>query len=97
MRQITKAAVNAFYDGQNFGKGNTTVVVNPDGILLYLFGNCIAYRDLHSNKVSITTAGFPTRTTLDRLNGLYGVKVSIKKGELYYYDQLWDGSWRWAG
>lgn len=79
-RKITKESIAAFLSGKRFNKANTSVLVNEDAgpdqmAALYLYGNCIARRYLATGKLEITTAGWSTRTTRERLNGLPGVAV----------------------
>ena len=40
----------------------------------------------------ITDAGWESRTTFERLNGFDGVRVNMKKGQMYLNGQAWDGS-----
>lgn len=77
MRKVTQLACAAFEARRPFRRGNT----HTDGTTLYLFGHAIAqHRD---NGLYITHAGWPTRTTCERLNGLRGVGVRKKDGVLY--------------
>lgn len=86
MRQITNNAVNAFIAKQNFGCGNTTVTNNGDKTEMYLFGNLIAY-EINQN-VYISSQGYETSTTRERLNGLVQAlecgRVYIKGGSMWY-------------
>jgi hypothetical protein len=91
MRKVTEKAVNAFTRGRRFTSKNTSVVVDDrGGVSLCLFGNVIATRD-ERPQVSITTAGWPTTTTKERLNGLPGVRVHTTRGQLYLNEEPWDG------
>ena len=99
MRKITKQMAKAFLEGKVCSKGNTKVVHDPvqHEVRLKLFENVIAkYTTIYpySRKVHITTAGYPSRTTLDRLNAITASVIRIKKGELYLDDEIWDGTWR---
>lgn len=90
MRKITEEAIKAFYNKKRFKKQNTEVYVAEFTTLLILHGHTIAI--LYSNnKIEVTTAGWNTTTTRDRLNGLDGVHVTSKKGELKLNGQSWDG------
>ena len=66
-----------------------------NGNELFLFGNCIARRD--RERIQVTTAGWNTKTTRDRLNMLPGVWVRCRKGNLQINFQSewkdWDGEW----
>ena len=89
-RKITQEAVQAFYNRQKFNKSNMSVEITDEGFpLLKLHGNTIAGMDRMG--VWITDAGWPTRTTFERLNGLDDVYVNTKKGQVYLNGEEWDG------
>ena len=89
-RKITEESVRAFYNNQKFNKSNMSVEVTNGGrVFLKLHGNTIAGRD--ADGVWITDAGWPTRTTFERLNGLDDVYVNTKKGQTYLNGEEWDG------
>ena len=88
-RQITGNAVQAFLLGDNFKQSNTEVHADCAGVRMYLFGNLIANRV--GNRLQITTAGWNTTTTRERLNGLPNVSVTQRKGQLYLNGKEWDG------
>ena len=100
MRKITKDAISAFMNHLPFYRDNTSC----DGTRLSLFGNVIAeWRP--GSELWITTAGYPTMTTKERLKALPGVNVWTSNHQLYLqigdYNygscrnkaQPWDGSW----
>lgn len=87
MRQITKAAVAAFLKGCDYKSGNTQVRDNA----LYLHGNKIA--ELRNGELWITTAGWKTNTTKERLNGLPNVHIRQKDYVWYCNGSMWDGRW----
>ena len=90
MRKITKESIKAFYNRKPFKKSNM-VVENKEGkTYLKLFGNVIATLD-EVNELFITTAGWNSVTTRDRLNGLNEVRLGTKKGQLYLNNIPWDG------
>lgn len=93
MRTITKKAVAAFLAGQTFREDNTRVEVSSTEANLFLHGNLIARRYLMTGETEITTAGWNTTTTKERLNGLPGVRLHTKAYQLYLNDKPWDGSW----
>ena len=68
MRNITEQTVSAFYDGVNFKKDNTRVENRNGEIFLYLHNNMIAH--LQGVELFISTCGWETNTTKERLNGL---------------------------
>ena len=67
MRQITKRAFQAFKTNYDFHLDNTTVRTTLTETLLLLHGNCIARKCRKSGIVEITTAGWDTPTTKERL------------------------------
>ena len=90
MRKITKESIKAFYNREPFKKSNT-VVENVEGVTkLKLHNNTIAKLDENS-ELFITTAGWNSVTTRDRLNGLSGVRLGTKKGQLYLNNIPWNG------
>ena len=92
MRKITREAYQAFINKEPFAKSNTTVQVSEDGtVTLSLHGNIIA-KQVNST-LSITSAGWPTNTTKERLNSLPGVRIQQRKGVWYLNDLFWDGDW----
>jgi len=89
-RKITQESVAAFYNKVKFYKSNMSVEITEEGqTLLKLFGNTIAGKDYKG--VWITDAGWPTRTTFERLNGLNDVSIYTKKGQTYLNGEKWDG------
>lgn len=87
MRKITKEIVAAFMNHETKRIGNS----DTDGTVIYLHGNKIA---VHTNEgIKVTTAGWNTPTTRERLNGIPGVRVNVMQGQLYLNDRPWDGSW----
>jgi len=89
-RKITQESVQAFYNRRKFNKSNMSVEKTDEGFtLLKLHGNTIAGRDFEGTW--ITDAGWPTRTTFERLNGFDNVRVNTKKGQVYLNGEEWDG------
>lgn len=93
MRKITTQAIRAFLDGDNFKLSNTKVSYceHEETSYLYLFNNLIAKLDHYNKELTITTAGWNTTTTRERLNGLPRVDVSQNNWQLYLNGQPWDG------
>lgn len=88
-RQVTDKVVGAFIRQEKASSGNT----RTDGKALYLHGNKIAeHRDGY---IWITTAGWDTVTTLDRLR--YIVPVYKHKGDVHLFGQPWNGEWTNTG
>ena len=88
-RKITQQAIKSFINKQSFFKDNTVVEVTETSTTLKLFNNPIAGIDYKG--MWISDAGWPTRTTFDRLNGIDGVYVFTKKGQVYLNGFPWDG------
>ena len=86
MRAITRDIVQAFRAGEVMSKGNS----NTDGNALFLHGNKIAWWD-EGHRLWIDTCGWNSNTTRERLNGLPGVKVSTKQGQMFLNGKEWDG------
>lgn len=85
MRKITKKVVGAFMRGERAISGNTST----DGYSLYLHGNRIAEK--FNGRLYINSCGWDTVTTRERLNGIDGVSVRTKAGQLYLNGEKWDG------
>lgn len=93
MRKITEKAISAFNNSVDFKMGNTEVEVLPNVTILKLHGNKIAYRYNDPERtLSITTCGWNTPTTRERLNGIKGVYICTKNGQMHLNGEQWDGS-----
>lgn len=96
MRIITRDAIEAFEALRPFKRDNTEVRIDPvvNGLEpeLYLFGNLIAKR-FHHGELQITSAGWSSNTTKERLNGLPGVSISQRQGVWFLNAISWDGRW----
>ena len=85
-RLISNQAAVAFLRGKKFKQSNTEVKVYTDTISLYLHGYVIARKYIaDTSKVFINFKGWKTRTTVDRLEALTGLKFSIAKQDLCYF------------
>jgi hypothetical protein len=91
MRKISQDAADSFHADKNFKNGNTQVISEDCGnvVRLYLFGNCIAQRTPLAT--TITTDGWMTNTTKERLNALNGVHINQEKGKWYLNGEPWNG------
>lgn len=87
MRKITEQATEAFLNNRPFYLSNTEVTTSTDSTCLKLYGHIIAIKDKEGLKV--TTAGYDTNTTKERLSGLVSVQ-HIKK-VLHLNGERWDG------
>ena len=69
-KKISQDSVNAFLNKETFSKENMTVIYNECDILyLLLHGNPIA-KMLPDGTIYVSTCGWHTRTTMERLNCL---------------------------
>lgn len=100
MRIITEKSIKAFLNSVSFRLANMSVHVelkaNTAGqtmVYLKLHGNTIARKNVTTGTLEITDAGWNTATTRSRLNGLPGVRVCNRKGELFLNGKQWDGNW----
>jgi hypothetical protein len=86
-RKISTEIVNAWATGRSLKIDNT----RTDGQSIFLHGSAIARTGPRG--LEITTAGYNTSTTRERLNAIPGVKVNTKAGQLYLNGRPWSGSW----
>ena len=92
-RKISQAGAMALESKRNLHQSNTSVEIDSDGEwILKLHGNAIS-RIADNGDLFVTTAGWNTPTTRERLNALNGVSVHQKNYQLYLNDKEWDGSW----
>lgn len=85
-RLISNQAAIAFLRGKKFKQNNTEVKVYPSIVSLNLFGYEIAHKYVtDSSRIYINFKGFKTKTTVDRLEALTGLKFSIAKQDLCYF------------
>lgn len=102
MRKITREAVGAFLANRTFASSNTHVSREvSDGaavVVLCLHGNAIAKRVAGADGVRlyVRTAGWPTTTTKERLNGLPGVSVYHHRHVLHLNGKPWDNDSEWT-
>lgn len=89
MKIVTQNAVTCFLNKGNGTFNNTHVVTKNEVSKLYLFGNLIAV--LEQGVLKVTNAGWFSKTTKERLNGLPNVNIRQSKGKWYLNDNFWDG------
>jgi hypothetical protein len=87
MRKVTEQILFAF--NRNMTRKVDNTLCTGDSVLLH--GNKIVKRE--NGKVFISTAGWNTRTTIERLNAFTNKRVYVKKGQLMLGEQVWDGNW----
>ena len=87
MRKITEEAVNKFYNKEAFRSGNTKVEVREGIAYFYLHDNCISI--LGDETLFISTCGWETKTTKERLNGILfkvlGSSYQIRQKNFIWY------------
>lgn len=90
-KKITDESIKNFLDGVPFKKSN--MEVSREGTIYYLklFGNKIAAR-LCDGRMWISNAGWFSKTTKERLNGLPGVNIYQKNGDWFLNDTQWNGT-----
>ena len=92
MKAITKEAVRNFLMAKPYNKSNTTVRILPNVTVLSLFGNEIAYLYNDPDRtLSITNAGWVSKTTKERLNALPNVSIRQKNNQFHLNGEKWDG------
>lgn len=90
-KKITQESIQKFLNGTTFKRDNTEVVKEGTIYYLKLFGNKIAALE-PSGKMWISNAGWDSKTTKERLNGLPGVNIRQSKGVWYLNNLQWDGT-----
>ena len=88
---INEKVSSAFYRDAPLSVGNTTITKFEGRILFILYGHTIAVKDIEYGTLTLDTCGYPTRTTISRLNLIDGVNVYTRKGKLYLNGKEWDG------
>jgi hypothetical protein len=88
MLKVTSRIIEAFLNGKTICDGNSAT----DNYTMRLHGNLIA--EIRADgTLAITNAGWFSRTTKERLNGIPGVSIYQKKGDWYLNGRKWDGGW----
>lgn len=87
MRKITREIAFAFEHGITLKIDNS----RTDGRSLWLFDNKIA--EYEFDELWISNAGWKSRTTKERLNGLSGVRINQVRGQWYLNGNVWSGEW----
>ena len=92
MSQITIDSIRAFRNGNNFKRGNTQVktYAHSNYRELLLHGNVIA--EMGEQGFFISSCGWETTTTKERLNGLPNVSIYQRNFQWFLNGKVWDGS-----
>ena len=96
MRKITEDAIRAFRNDQNFKRGNTEVRILDNSSQLLLHGNVIAEYSA-DGALWISSAGWETTTTKERLNGLPNVSIHQKDFQWFLNGVAWNGEFILVG
>ena len=94
VRQITIDAIRAFNNNYKFKRGNTQVIpldtfADNKTTELRLHGNLIAFKN--NSGIYLSTCGWHSVTTKERLNGLSGVHIEQKNYIWYLNGNAWNG------
>ena len=81
MRKVTSLIKSAFEAGMEKRVSNTECLALNDRLEIRLHNNLIIERDPAGTRW--TMAGWATRTTADRLNGILNVGLYCKRGQYY--------------
>lgn len=92
MRKITEDAIRAFRNGLKFKRNNTEVRVFDDSRQLRLHGSVIAEYNANG-ELWISSAGWQTNTTKERLNGLPNVSIYQTNFQWFLNGEAWSGGW----
>lgn len=92
MRKISYDACAAFVNRRKFKRGNTEVKVFANSVELLLHGNIIAEL-VNDGGLWITSAGWKSNTTKERLNSLPHVYIKQKDFQWYLNGDAWSGDW----
>lgn len=92
MKQVTRNSVDCLLSGGNKQFSNTLVQTIDNVSKMYLFGNLIAIFDHSTGKLRVSNAGWFSKTTKERLNGLPNVRIHQHKWEWYLNGVIWDGA-----
>ncbi len=87
MRKVTREICTSFLLRETRRISNSYT----DGQALYLFGNKIA--EYRSDGLWITSAGWRSNTTRERLNGIRGVSIVQRNHNWYLNNMPWSGEW----
>lgn len=89
-KKITQESVQAFIDCRPFKKSNMEVVREGTIYYLKLFGNKIAAIEA-DGRLWVSNAGWFSKTTKERLNGLPNVSINQNRGLWYLNGVQWNG------
>ena len=93
MRKITQKAIEKMNSKENMKSGNTEVFYSKtnDTSYLSLHGNTIAILTHFNGKLQISSCGWLSNTTKERLNGFNSVNINQKNFEWFLNGEKWNG------
>lgn len=86
MKKVTENAANAFICRKAFSSGNTVVHAENNSVSCFLHGNKIA--SLTGSLLTISSCGWETSTTKERLNGIlkaFNLPHVVQKDFTWYF------------
>lgn len=86
MNKVTEESVAAFLTNSEYSNGSTAVVPGVLFTYIRLHGHNIARRSGLNGEIHISNAGFETRVTQSRLNGLL---KRLGRSGIYSRDSVW--------
>lgn len=86
MRKVTKNIVRSFLNKEAAKISNS----QSTGTHLRLHNNVIAY---HVPEGIMINCNYNSMTTRERLNGIPGVQVYVRKGQLFLNGHAWNGDY----
>lgn len=93
MRKITEESIKAFYTKGKLNKQNMSISYSKtqDTSYMNLHGNTIAIYSYFNNTLQVSSCGWLTPTTKERLNALKGVHIQQKNFVWYLNGKEWNG------
>ena len=93
MRKITEESISAFYNKSKLKKQNMNVFYDryDHTSRMLLHNNCIATFDHYNKQLKISSCGWFTPTTKERLNALLNVNIQQNNFKWFLNGHLWDG------
>jgi len=89
MRKVTTQSIEAFKNNVSFKSQNMKIEVRNNETFMYLHNNMIAHKYDNNTKLFISTCGWESNTTKERLNGLlylYSLPRISQKSFIWYLD-----------
>jgi hypothetical protein len=87
MRKVTAQSIESFTNNVSFKSQNMKIEVRNNETFMYLHNNMIAHKYDNNSKLFISTCGWESNTTKERLNGLlyhYNLPRISQKSFVWY-------------